>query len=58
MHVIELGLQMISDATTFADETHITTTDYATNLNTNPNSCTTPGKVDKHNAIQYALCLW
>ena len=47
MHVIELGLQMISDATTFADETHITSNDYATNPITNPNSHTTPGKVNK-----------
>ena len=58
MHVIELGLQLISDATTSADETHITSTDYATNLSTNPNSRTTPGKADKHYTIEYALGLW
>ena len=58
MHVIELGFQLISDATTLADETNITSTDYATNPITNPNSRTTPGKADKHYAIQYALCLW
>ena len=49
MHVTEFGLQLISDATTLADETNITSTDYATNPSISPNSHTTPGKADKHN---------
>ena len=56
MHVTELGLQLISDATTIADETYITSSDYATNLNTNPNSHITLGKVDKHHT-DACVCL-
>ena len=56
MHVTELGLQLISDATTIADETYITSSDYATNLNTNPNRHITLGKVDKHHT-DACVCL-
>ena len=46
MHVIEFGLQLISDATTLDDETNITKA--LIMPSTNPNSQITPGKADKH----------
>ena len=48
---LSLLCQLISDVTISADETNITSTDYATNPSTNPNSHTTPGKADKHNTL-------